>query len=206
MIQRRMAGLVLPVMAALLLAACQGSASPPPSDAPASSADPATPDASDPSPSAEPGTAAPGGLSSDPLHTVVLRDVTNDTEFTLGQLAAEKPVILETMAYWCTTCEQQQRAFVEAHTLADFHSVSLDIDPNENAHTLAEYAADRDFDWAFAMANGELIQQLRQRFGTVVTIPPATPKILLRPDGSVELFGVNEVMSPEQVAEVVSGG
>ncbi|HUG94700.1 MAG TPA: hypothetical protein VMK30_00995, partial [Pleomorphomonadaceae bacterium] len=70
-------------------------------------------------------------LDSDPLHAIELFDVNSQTAFTLGALAAERPVLLEMMAIWCTNCRAQQHEVVAAHEIAEFHSVSLDVDPNE---------------------------------------------------------------------------
>lgn len=208
---------VLPaaVLSLLLgLAACQaaGDASAP---AGAASADP-TPTAAAPSeaaseaPSAasdEPSSAPSGpvALDSDPLHRVTLTDVRSGEEITLGALAAEKPLLLETMAIWCTNCRSQQHNVVAAHDLADFHSLSLDVDPGEQPEDLATYADREGFDWHFAMADAQLATQLRERFGTAVIVPPGMPKILFRTDGSIELIGLGELYSAEQVAAAVGG-
>ena len=196
------AGLAL----AVLLTACSSDAEPsasaaPPSSSAPSATSPTTP-SSDAQPSADDATAEPtdAGLASDPLHALSLRDVRSGSEFTLGQLAAEKPVLLETMAIWCTNCRAQQHNVVDAHGLADFHSISLDVDPSELPNELADYADREGFDWRFAMANAEVVSALRDRFGTAISNPPSMPKILFRPDGSVELVGLGQLMSPEELA------
>jgi len=197
-----LAGLAL----AVLLTACSSDAEPsasaaPPSSSAPSAISPTTPP-SDAQPSADGATAEPtdAGLASDPLHALALRDVRSGNEFTLGQLAAEKPVLLETMAIWCTNCRAQQHNVVDAHGLADFHSISLDVDPSELPNELADYAEREGFDWRFAMANAEVVSALRDRFGTAISNPPSMPKILFRPDGSVELVGLGQLMSPEELA------
>jgi thiol-disulfide isomerase/thioredoxin len=160
-------------------------------------------DSPSPSPAAEQsGSAGPAG---DPLHAVVLVDVRTGEEFTLGDLAAEKPLLLETMAIWCTNCRAQMHNVTAAHALADFHSVSLDVDPGELPQDLADYADREGFDWRFAMADGALMRQLRERFGTAVIVPPGMPKILFRTDGSVEMIGLGELLSPEEIAAAVGG-
>ncbi|MDH4333982.1 MAG: hypothetical protein OEW24_01780 [Chloroflexota bacterium] len=145
------------------------------------------------------------GLTSDPLHALVLIDVRTGGEFTIGQLAAEQPVLLETMAIWCTNCRGQQRQVVDAHDLVAFHSISLDVDPNERPHDLAEYADREGFDWPFAVANADLARQLRDRFGAAVLNPPSMPKILFRTDGSVELIGLGTQLNAAEVAAAVGG-
>ncbi len=144
-------------------------------------------------------------LASDPLHAVVLIDVRTGEEFTIGQLAAEQPVLLETMAIWCTNCRGQQRQVSDAHDLVAFDSISLDVDPNERPFDLAEYADREGFDWPFAVANADLARQLRDRFGAAVLNPPSMPKILFRTDGSVELIGLGTQLNAAEVAAAVGG-
>lgn len=139
----------------------------------------------------------------DPLHSLVLRDVRSEAEFTLGQLVSEHPVLLEPMAIWCVNCRGQQRQVVEAHGLADFHSVSLDVDPNERPEDLAAYADQEGFDWRFAVADADLAQLLRERFGSAVLHPPSMPKILFRTNGSVDLIGLGEQLSASDLAALV---
>lgn len=145
------------------------------------------------------------GLAGDALETLVLRDVRSGDQFTIGQLAAEKPVLVETMAIWCTNCRSQQREVVAAHGLADFHSISLDVDPNERAADLADYADDEGFDWRFAVADSSLVMMLRERFGTAVLNPPSTPKLLFRTDGTVELLRLGTQLSAAELAARVGG-
>jgi thiol-disulfide isomerase/thioredoxin len=213
---RRWLHLLAPLaIASLLLAACStsggGASVTPVSLAPSVAASPSgmSPDEGTPraavSPDASAAASGPAALSSDPLHALTLRDVRTGEDFTLGQLAAEKPVLLETMAIWCTNCRSQQHNVVDAHALADFHSISLDVDPNEYPQDLVDYANREGFDWRFATANAELVGQLRERFGTAVAVPPGMPKILFRTDGSIELIGLGELYSPDQVAAAVSG-
>lgn len=145
------------------------------------------------------------GLTSDPLHAVALVDVRTGERVTIGVLAEQKPLLLETMAIWCTNCRGQQGQVVEAHALADFHSISLDVDPNERAADLADYAEREGFDWVFALADADLARLLRERFGTAVLNPPSMPKILFRTDGSVELIGLGTQLSASEVAAAVGG-
>jgi hypothetical protein len=147
----------------------------------------------------------PAALGSDPLHAIALTDVRSGERVTLGQLAAERPLLLETMAIWCTNCRAQQHNVVAAHALADFHSLSLDVDPGELPQDLAAYAEREGFDWHFAMADAAVVRQLRERFGTAVALPPGMPKILFRTDGSIEMIGLGELYSAEQIAAAVGG-
>jgi len=149
--------------------------------------------------SAEPSAAA------DPLLAMELVDVRSGEPFTLAELAADGPVIVETMAIWCTTCRAQMHEMTAAHELVDFHSVSIDVEPSEIAEDLTAYAAQEGFDWPFALADASLATHLRERFGTGVLFPPGTPKLLIRADGSVELLPLNELLSADELAALVSG-
>jgi thiol-disulfide isomerase/thioredoxin len=154
-------------------------------------------------PSAQPGSGSPAaGLTSDPLHTVGLYDVTTETPFTLGQLAANGPVLLEMMAIWCTNCRIQQGEIRAAHDLAAFDSVSLDIDPNERPGDLAAYSASNGFAWRYATANADLATALRDRFGPAVLNPPSTPMVLLSPDGSIQALEFRAWSAQELAAAI----
>jgi len=140
----------------------------------------------------------------DPLLAVELRDVRTDEMFTLGELAADGPVIVETMAIWCTNCRSQMHEVTAAHDLAEFHSVSIDVEPGEIAEDLVAYAAREGFDWPFVLADAQLATALRDRFGTEVLFPPGMPKLLIRPDGSVELLPLGELLSADEIAALVT--
>jgi hypothetical protein len=64
-------------------------------------------------------------------------------------------------------------------------TLSLDIDPNERAEDLSEYARREGFDWRFAVAPREVTRSLAATFGDQVLSPPSTPLIVLGPDGDV---------------------
>lgn len=135
-----------------------------------------------------------------------LIDVRSGDPFTLRQLAGDKPVLLETMAVWCVTCLSQQREVVEAHELADFHSVGIDVDPSERAETLAAYAEREGFDWPFAMADAGLVKLLTDAYGFAVTHPPSTPTFVITTDGRIRALEFGRVRSAnELVAELGAG-
>ena len=128
----------------------------------------------------------------------------NGETFTLGELPADAPVIIETMAIWCTNCKQQMQEVAAAHELANFHSVSIDVDPHEFAEDLVAYADREAFDWPFVLAAAELATVLRDRIGTAVMQPPGMPKLLIGTDGSVELLPLGDLLSI--AASLVWGG
>ncbi len=151
-------------------------------------------------PNAEPSNPDPG-----PLLSYQLTDVRSGETFTLGELAADEPVLVETMAIWCVTCLRQQRDVVRAHAVADFHSVGINVDPNENAEDLAEYADREGFDWRFVMADAEFVQLLTDLYGFGVTNPPSTPTFIVS-EGSIRALEFGRVRSAEElVAELGAG-
>jgi thiol-disulfide isomerase/thioredoxin len=145
----------------------------------------------------------PDSSSADPLLTFELTDVRSGDTFTLGELAADKPVLVEAMAIWCTTCLAQQREVVVAHQLTEFNSVGIDVDPNERTEDLADYSEREGFDWRFAMADAELVQLLTDRYGFGVTNPPSTPTFVVTADGDVRALEFGRVRSADElVAEL----
>lgn len=191
------------IAAVMVMAGCRQPATSP--TATPSMADSLTPESMAESMSAAPSASALGALASHPLHRIVLLDVRSQAELTLGELAASKPVIVETMAIWCTNCRAQMHQVVAAHELADFHSLSIDVEAYEVPADLAAYAEREGFDWPFVKADAELATLLRDEFGTAVLNPPSMPKVLLRPDGSVELVGIGEELSAAEIAALVDG-
>ena len=132
-----------------------------------------------------------------------LTDVRSGERFTLRQLAADRPVLVETMAVRCTTCRSQQREVVRAHELADFHSVGINVDPSERAGELAAYADQEGFDWRFAMADAALVQLLTDAYGFAVLNPPSTPTFVISTDGRIRALEFGRVRSADElVAEM----
>lgn len=150
------------------------------------------------------GTAAPlDAASTRAILDHELIDVRSGDEFTLRHLASDKPVLVETMAVWCITCLSQQREVVEAHALADFHSVGVDVDPNERAQDLSAYAEREGFDWPFAMADSELVKLLTDAYGFAVTNPPSTPTFVITTHGRIRALEFGRVRSADElVAEL----
>lgn len=193
---------------ALVVAACSASASSQPGVGATNGATPSGPPssfaASGPagSPSASLSDAPP---DMDPLLTFELVDVRTGETFTLGELAVDKPVLVEAMAIWCTTCRAQQHEVVDAHGSADFHSVGIDVDPNERAEDLAAYADREGFEWPFAMADQQLVQLLTVRFGFGVTNPPSTPTFVISNDGDIRALEFGRVRSADElIAELAA--
>jgi thiol-disulfide isomerase/thioredoxin len=108
-----------------------------------------------------------------------LKDVRSGDPFTLNDFKG-KVVLVETMAVWCTTCYQQQTQIKALHESlgmrADFVSVSLDIDPNEDEATLTKYTQQNSgFDWRYAVAGSDIARQIGNTYGDQFLNPPSAP-------------------------------
>ncbi|MGH2488885.1 MAG: TlpA family protein disulfide reductase [Candidatus Limnocylindria bacterium] len=174
--------------------------------APSATGGQVAPDASRPATRSEPAASSgqPDAGTPDPLLARELTDVRTGERFTLAELAADQPVLVETMAIWCTTCLAQQREVVRAHGLADFASVGIDVDPNERAADLAKYADREGFDWRFVIADAQLVKLLTDRFGFAVTNPPSTPTFVVTGDG-IRALEFGRVRSAEELAAELAG-
>lgn len=125
--------------------------------------------------------------------TATLLDVLTADEFSIDDFGG-KVVVIEPMAIWCINCRFQQseaqQALVELAS-DDVVYLSLDVDPRERPDDLSAYARREGFDWRFAVASTAVSRALAETFGDQVLSPPATPLIVLGPDGRVvaHLFG-----------------
>jgi len=191
------------VTAALAVGACSG-ASPADPASPATAAPEApavtpatTPVSTDagstpPDASATP-SATPAAALAAPWATAELVNVATDEPFTIaGLLAAGRPVILETMAIWCTNCLAQQQRIEEALERVGPESaayVVLAVDPAEDAAKLARYRDQHGFEGMYAVAGRDVARALAAEFGDQVLNPPATPVVVISPSGRVTLTG-----------------
>ena len=119
--------------------------------------------------------------------SATLRDVVTGEEFRIKDLEG-KVVAIEAMAIWCSTCRTQQleaQAALDTLGSSDVAYISLDVDPNERAEDLAEYARREGFDWRFAVASPEVSRSLVATFGDQILSPPSTPLVILDPEGRV---------------------
>lgn len=180
-----------------------GSPSPIATEAPsAASAPTSTPGDGTPSASADPGPAAP--VLEAAWATEVLTDVATGESFRLADLAG-RPIIIETMAIWCTNCLRQQGHVYEAlETLGPgvVEYVLVDVDPSESAAALAEYRERHGFTGRYVIASQGLARALADEFGDQVLNPPATPMVVIGTDGQVTLTPYGRSKSPDEVVEL----
>lgn len=154
-----------------------------------------------------PGTAEPPATAEEvrALLDHELTDVRSGERFTLGELAGQGPVLVETMAVWCTTCRSQQRQVVRAHEMAHFQSVGIGVDPTEDPADLAAYAEVEGFDWRFVKADARLVQLLTDLYGFGVTNPPSTPTFIVTEQG-IRALELGRVRSAEELLAELGAG
>jgi thiol-disulfide isomerase/thioredoxin len=109
------------------------------------------------------------------------------------------------MATWCSNCRRQLTnvAQVAPQFGDDVHFVALSVETNISAADLAAYADSNDFGYTFAVMTPEFLQAMAEAFGPTVGNPPATPHLIIRPDGSTTelLTGIQSVDELTQFVE-----
>jgi hypothetical protein len=79
----------------------------------------------------------------------------------------------------------------------DYVSLSLDIDPNENAADLKAYTAKNGFDWQYAVAPAAVAREIGQLYGDQFLNPPSTPVLIIDRQGEAHPlpFGVKSAQT-----------
>jgi hypothetical protein len=195
------------LLSVVLIAGLAGACSSPggaPASSPATASDP-PPASSQPAsvgPSVEPGGAGSAPpASGEPAAsdaavvldqawaTAELTDVATGETFRIADLAGT-PLIIETMAIWCSSCLAQQGVVYETLAGVEPGSVDyilIDVDPSETADALAAYRERNGFSGRYVVASTELARALVADFGDQVLNPPSTPMVVVGTDGTVTL-------------------
>ncbi len=122
--------------------------------------------------------------------TAELTDACTGETFTLADFAG-KTVYVESMATWCPPCRDQLARVKEAaaqipeEERADAVFVALSTEVDLPRETLAEYAASNEVPFVFAVMPAEMVQAMADDLGQEIAIPPATPHLIIAPDGTV---------------------
>lgn len=121
-------------------------------------------------------------MESPAWYSTSLTDVTTGESFKINDLKG-KVILVETMAIWCSNCKKQQVQLNVLHDLLgerdDFVSIGLDIDMNENAADLKKYVESNGFNWLYAVATTEVIQDISRNYGDQFLNPPSTPMLVI---------------------------
>lgn len=115
-------------------------------------------------------------------YSASLTNVQTGEAFTISDLKG-KVVLVETMAIWCSNCKKQQGQVKALHELlgerADFVSLGLDIDPNENSDALKSYIDGNGFDWYYAVPSVDIAREIASLYGDQFLNPPSTPMLII---------------------------
>jgi thiol-disulfide isomerase/thioredoxin len=131
--------------------------------------------------------------------TAELVDVNTGAIFSIADYKG-KVVLVETMAIWCSTCLRQQQHLQSLHSsLADAEddlvSITLDVDPNEDAGMLERYTDRNGFDWIYAVAPAAVSRELADLYGNLFLNPPSAPILVIDRHGEAHPlpFGLKDV-------------
>lgn len=129
-----------------------------------------------------------------------LVDVNECEKYSISEL--EKPLLVETFAVWCSICLKQQNNVKEFHKNSEVKSVALDIDPNEDAEKVRSHTERHGFEWRYSVAPAQMTQDMVDKFGGAIRIPPRAPMVLVCEEGARKLpDGVKPVSKLEEEVE-----
>lgn len=119
-----------------------------------------------------------------------LIDVCTGQPFSIADFSG-KVLYVEAMATWCPPCRDQLGRVREA--MAQLPSdqqtetvvVALSSEVDLPREALAQYAADNDFPFIFAVLPVEVLQDMANNLGQEIAVPPATPHLIVGPDGAL---------------------
>ena len=136
---------------------------------------------------------------------ITLEDVTTGETFKISDFRGKK-VVLETFAVWCSICTKQQKEIKKLHGRIgdDFVSITVGVDPNEDADKVRAHVKRNGFDWLYAVASPEMTRSLIDEFGTMVINAPAAPIIIIDEDGEARLLG-RGIKSVEKLEKEIKG-
>jgi peroxiredoxin len=155
----------------------------------------------------QPSAASETGVTTTPeWFDIELTDAQTGETFTMNDYAG-KVVLMETMAMWCPNCIIQANEVRNLHELLgnpeDFISVSLDVDINEDAASLKEYASGYGFDWHFAVAPLQVARALGNLYTAQYLNPPLAPMLIIDRNGEVHHldYGIKEAETLQEIVE-----
>lgn len=133
------------------------------------------------------GTPSPvSGVELADWQTITLTDARTGDQFSIGDFVG-CTVYVETMATWCGECRQQLGYVAEAVKELDREKqvfISISVETEISAKDLAGYADDAGFDWIFTVGSPEMLKAIVDEFGRGAIVPPSTPHVIVRADGS----------------------
>ncbi|HEY3291614.1 MAG TPA: TlpA disulfide reductase family protein [Anaerolineae bacterium] len=134
--------------------------------------------------------------------TTPLVNVSTGETFKLSDYKG-KVLLVEMMAVWCTNCLQQQGQVRQLHQNATAAnsgkviSISMDVDPNEDARQVKAYREKQGFEWGYTVAPSAVAREISQLYGPQFLNPSAVPMLIIDKQGVAHPlpFGVKSVES-----------
>jgi cytochrome oxidase Cu insertion factor (SCO1/SenC/PrrC family) len=120
---------------------------------------------------------------------VEMVDVTTGKSFKISDFSG-KVVLVDTMATWCPTCQGEMSEVgrlpgLVGASASDLVTISLDVDPNEDATILKKYAVANGFSWRIAVAPIEVGRFLETNYDQQYLNPPLQPMLFIDRTGGV---------------------
>lgn len=120
---------------------------------------------------------------------VEMVDVTTGKSFKISDFSG-KVVLVDTMATWCPTCQGEMSEVgrlpgLVGASASDLVTISLDVDPNEDATILKKYAVANGFTWRIAVAPIEVGRFLETNYDQQYLNPPLQPMLFIDRTGGV---------------------
>ncbi|MBA3414212.1 MAG: redoxin family protein [Chloroflexia bacterium] len=153
-------------------------------------------------------TPAEAGESAPAWTTAELTDACSGQTFTLADFAS-KTVYVEAMATWCPPCRDQLSRVKEAaaqipeEEREDIVLVVLSSEIDLPREDLATYAVDNDFPFIFAVMPAEMLQAMAEDLGQEIAVPPATPHLIVAPDGTIGELRTGSA-APEEILALLA--
>jgi peroxiredoxin len=139
--------------------------------------------------------------------TLPLVNARTGESFTLADFSG-KTVFIEPMATWCTNCRNQLTNLRDATTQVNNPEnvvyIALSVETNISAADLAAYADAQGFDYTFAVMTPDMLRAMTDAFGRTVSASPATPHLIIRPDGTYTPLLYGQILSTAQLVELIN--
>ena len=122
--------------------------------------------------------------------TAELTDACSGEVFTLADLTG-KTLYIEPMATWCVNCREQMTrtgdafAQLDETERSDIVLVALSSEVGLPAEDLAAYTESTGLPFIFAVMPEEMLKAMADDLGQEIAVPPATPHLIVAPDGTV---------------------
>jgi hypothetical protein len=132
-----------------------------------------------------------------------LTDVNTGKSFKLSDFHG-KTVLVELAASGSSDSLEQQKSLqaVLAGSSPDLVVVSLDVSAGESAADLKDHASMNKFQWSFAVAPGEVLQEIAKQYGSQYTDPANTPLLVIDPKGEAHTLPL-KLTGQEQIKQAV---